>query len=68
MRSTLQLGQITGIKIGIHYTWLFAFILIAWSLAIGYFPLLVQAPASSPTGCSGPWLHCSCSPPCSYTS
>jgi len=38
MRSTLQLGQLAGIKIGIHYTWLFAFVLIAWSLAIGYFP------------------------------
>jgi Zn-dependent protease/CBS domain-containing protein len=41
MRSTLQLGQLAGIKIGIHYTWLFAFVLIAWSLAIGYFPSLV---------------------------
>jgi len=38
MRSSLQLGQLAGIKIGIHYTWLFAFVLIAWSLAIGYFP------------------------------
>ena len=41
MRSSLQLGQVASIKIGIHYTWLFAFALIAWSLAIGYFPSLV---------------------------
>jgi Zn-dependent protease/CBS domain-containing protein len=38
MRSSLRLGRIAGIEIGIHYTWLFAFILIAWSLAQGFFP------------------------------
>lgn len=41
MRSSLQLGQLAGIKIGIHYTWVFAFVLIAWSLATGYFPTVV---------------------------
>jgi Zn-dependent protease/CBS domain-containing protein len=41
MRSSFQLGQLAGIKIGIHYTWLFAFVLIAWSLATGYFPSIV---------------------------
>jgi Zn-dependent protease/CBS domain-containing protein len=43
MRSSLQLGQLAGIKIGIHYTWLFAFVLIAWSLATGYFPSIVPS-------------------------
>ena len=38
MKSSLRLGRIAGIEIGIHYTWLFAFILIAWSLAQGFFP------------------------------
>jgi Zn-dependent protease/CBS domain-containing protein len=38
MRSSFKLGRIAGIDIGIHYTWLFAFLLIAWSLAEGFFP------------------------------
>ncbi len=41
MRSSFTLGQVAGIKIGIHYTWLLAFVLIAWSLAQGYFPDLL---------------------------
>jgi len=43
MRSSLQLGQLAGIKIGIHYTWVFAFVLIAWSVATGYFPTVVTS-------------------------
>lgn len=38
MEGTLRLGRIAGIPIGIHYTWLFAFFLIAWTLAFGVFP------------------------------
>jgi len=38
MKSSLRLGRIAGIEIGIHYSWLLAFILIAWSLAQGFFP------------------------------
>ncbi len=38
MESSFKLGRIAGVEIGIHYTWLFAFALIAWSLAGGYFP------------------------------
>ena len=38
MKSSFRLGRIAGIEIGIHYTWLFAFILITWSLAQGFFP------------------------------
>jgi len=38
MTSSLKLGRIAGIEIGIHYTWILAFILIAWSLAEGFFP------------------------------
>lgn len=38
MRGSFRLGQIAGIEIGIHYTWLLAFAIISWSLAEGFFP------------------------------
>src|SRR3979411_636215 len=38
MQGSLKLGTLAGIDIRVHYTWFFAFILIAWSLALGYFP------------------------------
>jgi Zn-dependent protease/CBS domain-containing protein len=38
MKSSVRLGRVAGIDVGIHYTWLFAFALIAWSLAAGFFP------------------------------
>src|SRR5579859_1495483 len=38
MQGSFRLGSIAGIDIRVHYTWLFAFFLIAWSLALGYFP------------------------------
>jgi len=38
VKGSLRLGRIAGIEIGIHYTWLLAFILITWSLAQGFFP------------------------------
>ena len=38
MASSFKLGRLAGIEIGVHYTWLFAFFLVAWSLAVGYFP------------------------------
>jgi hypothetical protein len=38
MESSFKLGRIAGIEVGIHYTWLFAFALVAWSLAVGFFP------------------------------
>lgn len=38
MKSSFKLGRIAGIEIGIHYTWIFAFLLITWSLAQGFFP------------------------------
>src|SRR5437660_7129493 len=40
MQGTLKLGTLTGIDIRVHYTWLFAFVLVAWSLAQGYFPTM----------------------------
>ncbi len=35
---SVRLGKILGIPIRIHYTLWFVFILIAWSLAVGYMP------------------------------
>ncbi|MFC1907537.1 CBS domain-containing protein [Chloroflexota bacterium] len=38
MRASFRLGRLFGIEIGIHYTWILAFVLISWSLAQGFFP------------------------------
>lgn len=38
MRGSIKLGRIAGIEIGIHYSWIFIFVLVAWSLAQGLFP------------------------------
>jgi Zn-dependent protease/CBS domain-containing protein len=38
MRGLFKLGRIAGIEIGIHYTWLFAFVLFTWIFAQGTFP------------------------------
>jgi Zn-dependent protease/CBS domain-containing protein len=38
MQGSFKVGTIGGIAIRVHYTWIFAVFLIAWSLALGYFP------------------------------
>jgi Zn-dependent protease/CBS domain-containing protein len=38
MESSLKIGRIAGIQVGLHYTWLFIFALVTWSLAQGFFP------------------------------
>ena len=38
MQGSFKVGTIGGIAIRVHYTWIFAVLLIAWSLALGYFP------------------------------
>ncbi len=38
MKSSIRLFNIAGIEIGIHYSWLIIFILVAASLALGFFP------------------------------
>ena len=38
MKSSFRLGSIGGIEIGVHFSWLFIFALITWSLADSYYP------------------------------
>jgi Zn-dependent protease/CBS domain-containing protein len=38
MGSSLVLGRIAGIRIGIHWSWVFVFTLFVWTLASGVFP------------------------------
>jgi Zn-dependent protease len=38
MHSTLTLGRIGGVQVGINWSWLIVFGLIVWSLAAGVFP------------------------------
>jgi len=46
MQGSWKLGSIGGISIYLHYTWLLAFFLIVWSLALGYFPMSGEATGS----------------------
>ena len=39
MKGSLRVARIAGIEIGIHYSWILIFVLITWSLAVGYFPV-----------------------------
>ena len=38
MTSSITLGRIAGIRIGVHWSWLVVFALITWSLATAVFP------------------------------
>ncbi len=38
-RSTISLGRILGIPIGVDYSWFLIFALLTWSLATNYFPV-----------------------------
>lgn len=40
MNASVKLGTIRGITIGIHYTWLFVFGLVTYSLAVDFFPAM----------------------------
>jgi len=37
--GSFKIGTLAGIDVGVHQTWIVAFLLIAWSLALGYFPM-----------------------------
>lgn len=38
-RQNIPLGKILGISIGLDYSWFVVFILMTWTLAIGYYPV-----------------------------
>lgn len=38
MEGRVTIGTVWGIPIGLHFSWLFVFGLVTWSLAAGYFP------------------------------
>jgi len=40
MRGSIRIARIAGIDISIHYTWLFIFVLVTWTLSKNFFPLL----------------------------
>ena len=44
---SLKLGTLAGIEIRVHYTWLFALLLVAWSLGQGYFLPIAPGQAAS---------------------
>ena len=37
MPGSIRLGKIAGIDIAVHWSWLAIFVLLTWSLAVGYF-------------------------------
>ena len=51
MQGSFTVGTIGGIAIRVHYTWIFAVLLIAWSLALGDF-----ASSSQGRGAGTDWL------------
>jgi Zn-dependent protease/CBS domain-containing protein len=47
MKSSFKLFRIAGIDIGIHYSWIFIFALITWSLAEGVFRPNLHNPSTA---------------------
>ena len=47
MESSLTLGRIRGIPIGLHLSWFLIFALVTWSLAWGYFPMEYEGLATA---------------------
>lgn len=39
LRNSIRLVTIGDIEVGVHYSWILVFLLVAWSLAVGLFPL-----------------------------
>jgi Zn-dependent protease len=37
-RHTISLGHILGIPIGLDYSWFLIFVLLTWTMAVGYYP------------------------------
>jgi len=37
-KNSIHIGKLFGIEVNLHYTWFFILALLAWSLAVSYFP------------------------------
>jgi Zn-dependent protease/CBS domain-containing protein len=37
-RHTIRLGRILGIPVGLDYSWFLIFVLLTWTMAVGYYP------------------------------
>lgn len=46
VRSSVRIATVNGIEIGVHYSWILVFLLVAWTLAVGFFPF--QFPGFDP--------------------
>ena len=47
--SGIRLFKILGIRITVDYTWFLVFVLFAWSLAVGYFRIIIRGLAGART-------------------
>jgi Zn-dependent protease/CBS domain-containing protein len=41
LSNSIRLFRVAGIEVGVHYSWLAVFLLVTWSLAVGFFPVTV---------------------------
>jgi Zn-dependent protease/CBS domain-containing protein len=41
LKSAWSIGRIAGIRIRIDWSWLIIFLLVSWTLAVGYYPVLL---------------------------
>lgn len=46
LTNSIRLFRVAGIDVGIHYSWLVIFVLVAWSLAVNLLPRLLPGIAS----------------------
>lgn len=53
LKGTLRLFRVEGIPVDIHWTWLFVFVLVFWSLATNLFPATYPGRASKSS--AGAW-------------
>ena len=38
MSGTMRVGRLFGIDLKVHFSWIFVFILVAWTLAVSFLP------------------------------
>jgi Zn-dependent protease len=48
LKRSVPVGRYLGIKVYLHYSWFFIFVLLAWALSTGFFP--ARFPGQNPAG------------------